>query len=126
MGDYLLMVQTQSHLPDEQDTHVALPLWEAIENIFLLVLGFRLFSHSLGQNRKSSMRAHVFRFAPKSGHCATESAYAFRANTGSSLTFDQVVCIQRWSLSFGKSHAIKATIEQGFALCSESVETSTG
>jgi hypothetical protein len=27
MGDYLLMVQTQSHLPDEQDTHVALPLW---------------------------------------------------------------------------------------------------
>jgi hypothetical protein len=28
MGDYLLMVQTQSHLADEQDTHVALPLWE--------------------------------------------------------------------------------------------------
>jgi hypothetical protein len=27
MGDYLLMVQTQSHLLDEQDTHVALPLW---------------------------------------------------------------------------------------------------
>src|SRR5258705_13968012 len=26
------------------------------------------FSHSLGQNRKSSMRANVFRFAPESGH----------------------------------------------------------
>src|SRR5258708_9450088 len=36
----------------------------------------------VGQNRKSSMRAHVFRFAPKSGHCATESACPFRATTG--------------------------------------------
>ena len=37
----------------------------------------------MGQNRKSSMRAYVFRFAPKSGHCATESACPFRANNGS-------------------------------------------
>src|SRR6476660_7717153 len=37
------------------------------------------FSHSQGQNRKSSTRAHVFRFAPESGHCATESACPFRA-----------------------------------------------
>jgi poly[(R)-3-hydroxyalkanoate] polymerase subunit PhaC len=27
----------------------------------------------------SSMRAHVFRFAPESGHCATDSACPFRA-----------------------------------------------
>src|SRR5258706_7076448 len=40
------------------------------------------FSHGLGQNRKSSIRAHVFRFAPKSGHCATESACPFRAISG--------------------------------------------
>jgi hypothetical protein len=33
----------------------------------------------LGQNRKSSTRANVFRFAPKSGHRATESACPFRA-----------------------------------------------
>ena len=26
------------------------------------------------------MRAYVFRFAPKSGHCATDSACPFRAN----------------------------------------------
>jgi hypothetical protein len=37
-----------------------------------------------GQNRKSSMRANDFRFAPKSGHCATQSACPFRAaKTGS-------------------------------------------
>src|SRR5260370_23686607 len=28
------------------------------------------------------MRAHVFRFAPKSGHCATWSACPLRANPG--------------------------------------------
>ena len=38
------------------------------------------FFDSIGQNRKSSMRAHVFRFAPESGHCATEPACPFRAN----------------------------------------------
>src|SRR6476620_3211668 len=37
------------------------------------------FMSELGQNRKSSTRAHVFRFAPESGHCATESACPFRA-----------------------------------------------
>src|SRR6476660_1490648 len=55
---------------------------KAIENIFLLVLGFGTFSHSLGQKLKSSMRAHVFCFAPKSGHCATESACRLRAISG--------------------------------------------
>src|SRR6266404_540446 len=32
-----------------------------------------------GQNRKSSMRAYVFRFAPESGHRAMQSACPFRA-----------------------------------------------
>src|SRR5258705_13677512 len=35
-----------------------------------------------GQNRKISMRAYDFRFAPESGHCATESACPFRASPG--------------------------------------------
>jgi hypothetical protein len=34
----------------------------------------------LGQNRKSSTRANVFRFAPESGHRAMQSACPFRAN----------------------------------------------
>src|SRR5258707_10923362 len=38
---------------------------------------------ALGQNRKYSTRANDFRFAPKSGHCATDSACPFRAKTGS-------------------------------------------
>src|SRR5258705_11148888 len=51
---------------------------------FLAVIGVRkTFPHGLGQNRKNSMRAYDFRFAPKSGHCATESACPFRANNGS-------------------------------------------
>jgi hypothetical protein len=36
-----------------------------------------------GQNRKSSMRANVFRFAPESGHCATQSACLKSAMNGS-------------------------------------------
>src|SRR6267154_4978368 len=40
--------------------------------------GRKTFPHGLGQNRKSSMRAHVFCFAPESGHCGTESASPFR------------------------------------------------
>jgi hypothetical protein len=36
----------------------------------------------LGQNRKSSMRAYVFRFAPESGHRALQSACLFRAKLG--------------------------------------------
>ena len=36
----------------------------------------------MGQNRKSSMRANVFRFAPESGHRAMQSACPFRANNG--------------------------------------------
>ena len=38
--------------------------------------------HSLGQNRKSSMRAYVFRFAPESGRRATWSTCPFRAMSG--------------------------------------------
>src|SRR5260370_7407642 len=44
--------------------------------------GEKTFSHGLGQNRKTSIRAYVFRFAPKSGHCATDSACPFRATNG--------------------------------------------
>ena len=40
----------------------------------------------LGQKAKYSPRVEVFRFAPKSGHCATESACPFRANFGSRQT----------------------------------------
>ncbi len=36
-----------------------------------------------GQNRKSSMRAYVFRFVPESGHRAMQSACPFRAISGS-------------------------------------------
>jgi hypothetical protein len=36
----------------------------------------------LGQNRKSSMRANVFWFAPESGHRAMQSACPFRAISG--------------------------------------------
>src|SRR5712672_3986152 len=39
----------------------------------------------VGQNRKSSMRAYVFRFAPESGHRAMQSACPFRAISGSQL-----------------------------------------
>src|SRR5260370_12997450 len=41
--------------------------------------GEKTFSHGLGQNRKSSSRAYVFRFAPESGRRATWSACPFRA-----------------------------------------------
>src|SRR5260370_24483132 len=40
-------------------------------------------SIQMGQNRKSSSRAYVFRFAPKNGHRATSAACPFRANNGS-------------------------------------------
>src|SRR6266576_3043813 len=40
----------------------------------------------MGQNRKSSMRANVFRFAPESGHRAMQSACPFRARNGSEAT----------------------------------------
>jgi hypothetical protein len=33
------------------------------------------------------MRAHVFRFAPDSGHCAVQSACPFRAKLGSRVYF---------------------------------------
>src|SRR5258706_14176443 len=49
----------------------------------LAVIGVRkTFPHGLGQNRKSSRRANVFRFAPESGHRAMQSAYPFRARSG--------------------------------------------
>src|SRR5260370_6071687 len=43
--------------------------------------GEKTFSHGLGQNRKSSSRAYVFRFAPKNGHRATSAACPFRADS---------------------------------------------
>jgi hypothetical protein len=36
----------------------------------------------LGQNRISSLRGYVFRFAPESGHRELQSACLFRANNG--------------------------------------------
>ncbi len=38
------------------------------------------------------MRAYVFRFAPESGHCATQPACPFRANNGSRRSIDDLVC----------------------------------
>src|SRR5258705_8210169 len=37
-----------------------------------------------GQNRKSSMRAYVFRFPPESGHCAMQSVCPFGCQTRTS------------------------------------------
>src|SRR5258707_15344749 len=56
---------------------------KTIEKTILRAFRARTFSRSLGQNRKYSTRANDFRFAPKSGHCATDSACPFRAKTGS-------------------------------------------
>jgi hypothetical protein len=38
---------------------------------------------ALGQTEKNSVRAYVFRFAPKLGHCSMHSAFRFRATNGS-------------------------------------------
>src|SRR5258705_5875499 len=40
---------------------------------------------AMGQNRKSSMRANVFRCSPNNGHRQDTSACPFRANNGSQL-----------------------------------------
>ena len=40
----------------------------------------------LGQTRKYSPRAHVFRSAPNNGHMATTAACPFGANNGSGRT----------------------------------------
>ena len=48
-----------------------------------------------GQNRKSSMRANVFRYAPESGHRAMQSACPFRANNGSHGFPDFLFCEPR-------------------------------
>src|SRR5713226_263279 len=56
---------------------------KTIKKTILRALRARTFSRGLGQNRKYSTRANDFRFAPKSGHCATDSACPFRAISGS-------------------------------------------
>src|SRR5258706_9321823 len=44
----------------------------------LAVIGVRkTFPHGLGQNRKSSMRANVFRCSPNNGHCQDTSDVRF-------------------------------------------------
>jgi hypothetical protein len=58
------------------------------------------FSHSLGQNRISSLRGYVFRFAPESGHRALRSACLFRAkertrSRGRTLRRGRAYCIYR-------------------------------
>src|SRR5205814_7723965 len=50
--------------------------------------GRKTFAHGLGQNRKSSLRVYVFRFAPESRHNATHSACSFRANSDIAVSFD--------------------------------------
>src|SRR5258707_4353932 len=55
----------------------------------------------LGQNRKSSIRAHVFCFAPESGHCGTESACPFRATSGSRGSLLILALEQRQRLMLG-------------------------
>src|SRR5258707_388830 len=51
------------------------------------------------QNRKTSMRANVFRFAPKSGHCAIESACPFRANSGSEVARNHLHDAERYAMA---------------------------
>jgi hypothetical protein len=63
---------------------------KTIENKFLLVLGFRTFSHSLGQKAKYSLRADVLRFGPNNGHRSIGSACLFGANSGSEQLFSAV------------------------------------
>src|SRR5260370_37347579 len=46
--------------------------------------GEKTFSHGLGQNRKSSMRANVFCCSSNNGHRQDTSACPFRANSGTS------------------------------------------
>src|SRR5258706_9090012 len=67
---------------------------KTIEKTILRAFRARTFSRSLGQNRKSSMRAHVFRFAPESRH----SACPFRASI-SRLRRDSVAISIRAGLS---------------------------
>ena len=52
---------------------------KTIEKTILRAFRARTFSRSLGQNRKSSMRANVFRCSPNNGHCQYTSACPFRA-----------------------------------------------
>jgi len=50
---------------------------KTIEKPILRILGSCTFSHSLGQKRKGSLRAYVFRSSPNSGHRRPSSAYPF-------------------------------------------------
>src|SRR5712671_1069138 len=61
-----------------------------------------------GQNRKSSMRAHVFRFAPDSGHCAVQSACPFRAAKSRRATLAFRGC---YSLGAKRRNALKPPCE---------------
>src|SRR5258707_12296959 len=66
--------------------------------------GEKTFSHGLGQNRKSSMRAYVFRFAPESGHRAMQSACPFRAKSG------------RWGNRSPSRRSQAAEVSEGFEI----------
>jgi hypothetical protein len=55
---------------------------KTIEKTILRAFRARTFSRSQGQNRKSSMRANVFRCSPDNGHRQDTSACPFRANSG--------------------------------------------
>jgi hypothetical protein len=60
-----------------------------------------------GQNRKSSMRAYVFRFAPESGRRATWSACPFRATNGSRVLFDHLVGLSEQRGRHGEAERIR-------------------
>src|SRR5712671_7687614 len=54
---------------------------KTIEKTILRAFRARTFSRSLGQNRKSSMRANDFRCSPNNGHRQETSACPFRASS---------------------------------------------
>ena len=56
------------------------PLGHASKNVCARNLSRKRLESVVGQNRKSSMRAYVFRLAPESRHHLTHAVCPFRAN----------------------------------------------
>src|SRR6266403_4509269 len=65
---------------------------KTIEKTILRAFRARTFSRSQGQNRKSSMRAHVFRCSPNNGHRQDPSACPFRAKLRHPPTPTSMMC----------------------------------
>src|SRR6266404_1457554 len=62
------------------------------------------------QNRKSSMRANVFRFAPESGHRAMQSACPFRANSRPMGDNAKKIAVHREWTPASRGHHVKLTL----------------